>query len=261
MPAMRRQLAILTTWEGDLPFTARHPDDGDKVCGALAPWLPDWDFSVWRVSQDHWPDDAAAAPDAWLVTGSPASVHDDRPWIRRLMRLLATLHAQRRPLVGICFGHQAIAQALGGRVGRSAGGWRLGTAPLPLTQARAWMQPASQALTLYAAHNEQVLALPPGAEAVGGDAFCPVGALALDRHVFSVQYHPEFSPGFMADLLEALAGQLPEDLLAKARRQIAQPVDSALLMRWIAQFLQQAVQPEAGAASAAPTAPAGSAGA
>ena len=239
---MRRQLAILTTFEGDLPFTTRHPDDGEKVRSALAPGLPGWDFSVFRVSEDHWPADDAPAPDAWLVTGSPASVHDDRPWIRQLLALLAGLHAQRRPMVGLCFGHQAIATALGGRVGLSPGGWRVGTAALPLTRPRPWMQPARAALTLYAAHNEQVLALPPGAEAVGGDAFCPVGAMAIGRHVFSTQYHPEFSPSFMADLLQAMAGQLPEDLLATGRLQIVQPADGALLMRWIAQFLQQAVQ-------------------
>lgn len=238
---MRRRLAILTPFEGDLPFTARHPDDGAKVSRALAPWMPGWDFSIFRVSEDHWPADDAPAPDAWLVTGSPASVHDDRPWIRRLLLLLASLHARRRPMVGLCFGHQALATALGGRVGDSPGGWRVGTAPLPLARPQPWMQPGQAALTLYAVHNEQVLALPPGAEIVGGDDFCPVGAMAVDHHVFSTQYHPEFSEAFMTDVLQALGGELPEPLLAAGRRQIAQPADGALLMRWIAQFLQQAV--------------------
>jgi GMP synthase-like glutamine amidotransferase len=234
------QLAILTTWEGDVPFTARHPDDGEKVRAGLAPWLPDWDFRVWRVSQGDWPADDAPAPDAWLITGSPASVNDDSPWIHRLMALLARLHAQRQPMVGLCFGHQALAKALGGQVGLSAGGWRMGTAPLPLHTPQPWMQPPRPALSLYAAHCEQVLALPPGAQAVGGDDFCPVGAMAIGGHVFSTQYHPEFSAAFMADALDSMQGKLPDEVVATGRQQITRPADGPLLMQWIANFLRQA---------------------
>jgi GMP synthase-like glutamine amidotransferase len=233
------RLAILTTFEGDLPFTARHPDDGAKVSRALAPHLPGWAFDTWRVSQGHWPADTGAYA-GFVITGSPASVNDHSPWIVRLERLVRTLHAHRRPLVGLCFGHQLVAKALGGEVGLSPGGWRVGTAPLPLHWAPAWLHDAPPVLTLYAVHNEQVLVPPPGARVVGGDAFCPAASLALGEHVWTLQYHPEFSPAFMADLLEALDGELPAELLAHGREQIARPADGPQVMAWIARFLQRA---------------------
>lgn len=233
------RLAILTTFEGDLPFTARHPDDGAKVAAGLAPHLPGWAFHTWRVSEGEWPTDTAGYA-GFLITGSPASVNDASPWIARLEALVRELHAQRRPLVGICFGHQVVAKALGGRVGLSPGGLRVGTAPLPLHSPPPWLQPAPPVLSLYAAHEEQVLGLPPGARVLGGDDFCPVGSLALGEHVWTLQYHPEFSPAFMADLLDALADSLPAEALARGRAQIAQPADGAWVMARIAGFLQMA---------------------
>ena len=236
------RLAILTTFEGDLPFTARHPDDGAKVSAGLAPHLPGWAFDTWRVSAGEWPTDPAAYA-GFVVTGSPASVNDDSPWIRQLEDLLRQLHVQRRPMVGLCFGHQVIAKALGGLVGLSPGGWRLGTAPLPLHSPPAWLDDAPPVLNLYAAHNEQVLQAPPEARVVGGDAFCPLGSLAVGEHIWTVQYHPEFSPAFMADLLDALDGELPDAVIATGRRQIRQPADGSAVMRWIARFLQRAADP------------------
>lgn len=236
------RLAILTTFEGELPFTARHPDDGAKVAAGLAPHLRGWAFDTWRVSEGRWPSDPAAYA-GFVVTGSPASVNDDSPWIRRLEALVRQLHARRTPMVGLCFGHQVIAKALGGAVGLSPGGWRVGTAPLPLQSPPAWLADAPPQLCLYAVHNEQVLLAPPEARVVGGDRFCPLGSLAVGEHIWTVQYHPEFSPAFMADLLDALDGELPDAVIQTGRQQIQQPADGAALMRWIARFFQQANAP------------------
>lgn len=237
--AMTRRIAVLTTFEGELPFTARHPDDGAKVAAGLQPWRPDWRFDTYAVSQDCWPAEGTSH-DAVVVTGSPASVHDDRAWITRLKTLLRERHAQRLATVGLCFGHQVIAAALGGRVVDSARGLRVGTVTFPIERTQPWMQPAQPSLTLFAAHDEQVDVLPPGAELLGGDAQCPVGAYAIGQHILGLQYHPEFSPAFMADVIDAYGPALCAQDLARARTQIEQPVDAALAMRWIAQFIDSA---------------------
>lgn len=222
-----------------MPFTARHPDDGAKVAASLAPHLPGWGFDTWRVSEGQWPANPAEYT-GFVVTGSPASVNDDSPWIRQLEALVRQVHARRQPLVGLCFGHQVIAKALGGRVGQSPGGWRVGTAPLPLHNPPDWLADAPPVLSLYAAHNEQVLVAPPEARVVGGDAFCPLGSLAVDGHIWTVQYHPEFSPAFMVDLLDALDGELPDAVIQTGRQQVQHAADGPALMRWIARFFQQA---------------------
>jgi GMP synthase-like glutamine amidotransferase len=234
-----QRLAVLTPFEGDMPFTARHPDDGAKVAAALQRCRPGWQFDTWRVSEGHWPADLGTC-DGLVITGSPASVHDDRPWIGHLLQQLREQHARRMPMLGLCFGHQALATALGGRVAKSAQGLRVGTVTTTLACSAPWMQPAQNAITLYAAHDEQVVQPPPGAQVLGGDADCPVGAYTVGSHVLGLQYHPEFNRAFMDDLLDTVAPKLGPDALARGRAQVAQPVDAPVVWSWVAQFFEQA---------------------
>jgi len=235
---MSRRLAILTTFEGDLPLLERHPDDGAKVAAGLRPWRPGWHFERFAVSEGEWPRDLGVF-DGLVVTGSPASVNDDRAWIDELGRLVREAFDAGVPMAGLCFGHQMIAAALGGRVAKSVDGLRLGTATTRIAHPMPWMSPAAPALTLYAAHDEQVVELPPGAQVIGGDAVCPIGAYAIGDRAFALQYHPEFSSAFMHDVFDAWGPTLPAAQAEIGRAQIAQPVDSALAMRWIAQFFDQ----------------------
>jgi GMP synthase-like glutamine amidotransferase len=240
-PAARpaRRIAVLDTFEGDLPFLARHPDDGAKVAAGLRAWRPDWQFETWHVSDGHFPPDPASC-DGIVITGSPASVNDERGWIARLLGLIRDLHARGVPLVGICFGHQAIAAALGGRVARAPAGLRLGTVTTRVEHHAPWMTPAQPTLTLYSAHEDQVVELPHGAQVLGRDPQCPVGLYAIGQSVFGLQFHPEFGRSFMDDLIDALAPKLGTAAAARARALVQQPVDATLAMRWIAQFFEQA---------------------
>jgi len=239
-----KRFAVLTPFEGDLPFVARHPDDGAKVAAALQAWRPDWRFDTWQVSAGQWPADLSSY-DGIVITGSPASVHDDRPWIAELLQRLREQHARGTPMLGLCFGHQAIATALGGRVVHSPRGLRVGTVTTPLAHTPVWMQPARPSITLYAAHDEQVAVPPPGAQVLGGDADCAVGAYTLGQHILALQYHPEFDSAFMRDLLDAMAPKLGEAALARGRAQVAQGVDAGLVWGWVAQFFEQAMAAQA----------------
>jgi len=234
-----RRIAVLTTFEESAESAARHPNDGAKVAGGLLAWRPDWQFDTWRVSEGHWPPDATVY-DGVVITGSPASVNDDSAWIRQLEAVVRALHAAARPVFGICFGHQLIANALGGRVGRSSIGMRVGAVTTQFSQHAAWMQPAQQTVTLYAAHEDQVVELPPGATVLSGDEVCPVAAYAIGRSVFATQFHPEFSRAFMDDLLDEMAPTMAPQALQRALDQVSRPVDAALMMRWVAQFFDQA---------------------
>ena len=239
---MSRRIAILNNNTDTSAFAQRFADDGQKVAAGLREQRPDWQYEVWHARDGDLP--AEPEPfDGWVLTGSVASVNDDAPWMRRLAALLRHLHARQVPLVGLCFGHQMVAQALGGRVGPSPGGWRIGTAPTHYHReacaALPWMQPAQDTLTLFAAHQEQVLQPPPETVVLGGDDFAPCGAMLVGRHVFTTQYHPELSREFMQALLDTYGTQWPAPLVQQARRQVLQPVDAALFMRWAAQFLEQ----------------------
>lgn len=235
-----RQLAVLSPLVNAPAFAATFPHDGAKVAAGLQPWRPAWQVHTFHVAQGEWPAEPLAF-DGVVITGSPASVNDGDAWIGRLEQLVRALYGAGLPLVGICFGHQLIHKALGGRVVLQPSGLRVGTVTTRLQALAPWMQPAAPEITLYAAHEDQVLQPAPGAQVLGGDAVCPVACTAIGRQVFTTQCHPEFDPAFMNALLPALAGHLRPKALAAGQAQLQQgPAQSALMMRWIAQFFDQA---------------------
>jgi len=240
-----RRIAILLTNEDDADFARAFPDDGRKLHARLSPLRPKWAWQVLPVTQGELPPDARSF-DGYVITGSPASVNGPQAWLAPLLQFIRELHAQRVPTVGVCFGHQAMARALGGEVGPNPQGWSLGVGRTALAQTRPWMQPALPYFRLYAAHNEQVLRLPPGAVLLGGDAYCPVGAFEVAEHFLATEYHPELDHRFMTALIDHLADQLPAEVTERARQQIELPVDAAVFLEWMVRFLER---PRAGSPS------------
>lgn len=233
-------VAILLTNNDTAAFAARYPNDGQKVADLLRPLRPQWTYEVVAVRNGVLPA-SATAYDGYVITGSPASVNDPGlPWVEPLLAFIRDVHAARRPLIGLCFGHQAIAKALGGAVRRHPGGWGLGTAPTEWHAQECWMVPARARLQLLAAHNEQVHVPPPGARVIGGSAFCPVGAMQLGGHVLTTQFHPEMTVPFMQDLLGFLDDKLDAATLARARESLEVPVESEVFAQWMVQFIEQA---------------------
>lgn len=146
------------------------------------------------------------ACDAWLVSGSVSSANDPDPWIGRLCAFVRAAYARGSKLVGVCFGHQVIALALGGRV-EQADAYAAGVRDYIFDHT---------VTPLVASHGDQVVAVPPGASVVGHAPYCPYAALRYGNRAFSVQPHPEFTPAFMDDLLVKLKVP-PEKEVSKSR--------------------------------------------
>ena len=221
-------------------FARRHPDDAHKVEALLRPLRPHWNYRLWRAIDGELPPDPLAA-EAVVMTGSVASVTEAAPWMAPVEDLIRARHAAGRTVVGLCFGHQLIAKALGGRVGRQPQGLRLGTAWTHLRHRTDWMTPSVEALRLFAAHEDQVLEPPPGAQVLGGDARCPVGLMTVGPRVLATKYHPELSRAFMVDLLDALSTRLPADLLSRARADVSDtdaPLHAEAFAHWIVRFIE-----------------------
>ena len=234
---MTRRIAVLDNNPMDSAFVRAFPNDGEKVVASLAPLRPGWTFDVWAAKQGELPPDPAAY-DGWVLTGSVSSVNDTEPWIRRLGDLLRELHARHAPMAGLCFGHQMIAGALGGRVGPSPAGWRLGVATTRFAAPEPWMLPWQSDIALFAAHQEQVLAPPRDARVLGGDAWAPVGSLAVGNHIFTTQYHPELSREFLQGVLREHVEEFPPEVAARAKLELQGPVDAPLFLQWLARFLE-----------------------
>ena len=234
---MTRRIAILLTSTDTSDFAKRHPDDGKKFTTLLQPLRPDWRFDVVSVKDGVFPA-STDSYDGYVITGSPASVNGPEDWVEQLKLLIRDIEARRIPMFGACFGHQAIAVALGGSVVVADKGWGLGTASTHFERQAPWMEPFRDHLVLFAAHQEQVHDLPEGAEILGGDTFCPIGAYRIGDHVFATEYHPEMTHGFIAELLDELDGKLDADTLARARSSLGRPAEGPFFAQWIVKFLE-----------------------
>jgi GMP synthase-like glutamine amidotransferase len=220
-------IAILVTNTDESVFAQRYPKDGEKFAALLAPLRPDWRFSVHVVKDGDFPESLEGV-NGIIVTGSPASVHDPAPWVARLLVLIREAVAAGLPLFGACFGHQAVAMALGGTVGRNPDGWVLGLV-------ETWIEGVGP-IHLYAAHREQVVDAPPGTSVIGSTPGCPVAAMRIGEGVLTTQYHPEMTPGFIAALVEELDGSLPEAVIGAARASLVQEAEMGRMAEVIAAF-------------------------
>ncbi len=231
-------IAVLATNTDDSAFAARHPRDVEKFRALLHGVRPGWRVTAFDLPKGEFPADVQGF-DGFLIGGSPSSVHDEDAWIERLFKVIREAFAAGKPLVGACFGHQAIAKALGGTVGPNPGPFVLGTAQTEVVAPAPWMEPVAR-FRLAAAHGEQVLVLPEGAEVVGRTEGCPAACYRIGDGVFATQYHPEMTPEFLAALVEEFAPKFPVEVREAAEASLPLATEGPRFAEWIARFFERA---------------------
>ncbi|QDH74163.1 type 1 glutamine amidotransferase [Brevundimonas sp. M20] len=194
-----------------------------------------FETTVFDVQRGEWPD--AYGFDGVIITGSAAGVYEDDPWIGDLLEWIRAAHGRTR-LVGVCFGHQAMAKALGGRVEKSERGWGVGLHRYQVTDGAEWMQPAAATVAIPVSHQDQVVAVPNHARVTLRSDFTPYAGLAWGDAAISFQGHPEFTPGFASDLTAGRRGRIDGALVDRALESLREPDDRALVSDWIRAFFQ-----------------------
>lgn len=187
-----------------------------------------FEFASYFVEAMEFPGSIHDA-DGWLITGSRHGVYDDLPFIRPLEEFIRSAFDAEVPLVGICFGHQIIAQALGGTVAKFPGGWAVGAQTYNF---------GGTPVTLNAWHQDQVLTAPVSATVTACSEFCKNAAMVYGNRAWTVQAHPEFEDSFIDGLIEHRGGSVPAALLEQARESRG-TADSQLIADQIAAFFEQ----------------------
>lgn len=238
-PRTSLRIAVIEADRPDPDLRPRWPSYGGMCADWLAAALPEAGFASVNVAEgERFPDPSGF--DAVLLTGSRAATYEDHPWIPPYISFLHVCRDAGRPIAGICFGHQIMAVAFGGRVERSAQGWAIGRKLHEVTDAGRAHFPARRSLAALSFHQDQVVALPPGARVILGNAQSPHGGIAYPFPALSVQFHPEFGADYVARLLERMSpSALPERLRQEARAGLDLPLDSAEVARAFARFFRQ----------------------
>jgi len=237
-------VGILETGKVIDALIPRHGEYPPMFADLLGPAGPELRFRSYATEDGEIPARPTEC-DAWLITGSKHGVYDDLPWIEPLKAFLRAARAAGRPIVGICFGHQILAEALGGQAVKSDKGWGVGVHDYQVTRRPGWMAGAPETIAIHAFHQDQVIAIPEDATVLAQSPFCDYAMLAYGDpeapDAISIQPHPEFNADYTRDLLDLRAGvAIPVDLAAPARETLDRPVHQQDFARWCVSFLRAA---------------------
>ena len=201
---------------------------------------PDLQFQVYDVENGEYPADIDEV-DAYLITGSKSSVYDDKPWIGELMDFVRQLDQRRKKLVGICFGHQLVAQALGGKTEKSSKGWGVGLQYYRFSEAPKWHDKEALEFGILASHQDQVVRNAAGAAVLAGSEFCENAVCQVGNHILTFQGHPEFVAQYSREIMNFRRKMIGEQAYATGMASLAVAPEQQRVARWIVNFLRDPV--------------------
>jgi GMP synthase-like glutamine amidotransferase len=215
-------------------FIAKHGDLPDMFAAYLGADAVRID--VFEAYKNQFPDRSYRC-DVFAITGSRFSANGDEDWIATLRDFIRSADQGPAKVIGFCFGHQIIAQALGGRVMRLPSGWNVGVRKLHISKPAPWMEPFRPALDLIFNHSEQVVELPRSAQLLAGDRHCPAQMFSLGRTYLGIQAHPEYTTAYQEDLMSVAAGLSQEKRSDAVGRNRRARFEEAVTRSWIRKFV------------------------
>ena len=221
---------VRTEW---VPEFGEYPDMFEAVFRKCDPSII---FQTFDTQLNEYPADLDAF-DAYLITGSKSSVYDKEPWIEILMEFVRELNEQQRKLIGICFGHQLVAQALGGRVEKSPKGWGVGVHTHIFNEIQEWHDGKTREFNILVSHQDQVIQNADGAKVLAGSDFCENAVCQLDNHVLTFQGHPEFVQGYSRKIIGFRKEMIGEKVSRAGLESLSIAPDSLKVTKWIANFI------------------------
>jgi GMP synthase-like glutamine amidotransferase len=223
--------AVRPEW---VPEFGEYPDMFIALLGRVAPEL---EFAVYDVEQGEYPADIDEV-DAYLITGSKSSVYEDKPWIAALIDFVRELDRRRKKIVGICFGHQLVAQALGGRTEKSPKGWGVGLHSYRFASTPGWHDGEDPDFAVLASHQDQVAENAEGAQVLASSEFCENAVVQIGDHILTFQGHPEFVRGYSREIMEFRRDMIGEQTYLTGVASLGGESQGERVARWILNFLR-----------------------
>lgn len=193
-------------------------------------------FDIFDCTQGEYPDDIHAY-DFYITTGSKSSVYENETWIHQLIEFIQHLDRHQKKLIGICFGHQAIAMALKCQIQKSPKGWGVGIARNRILTFPEWMKKSKPQLNLIVSHKDQVMQLTDESHVIAYSDFCPYFMLQWNAHFLSTQGHPEFSPQYSRALMHERRNIIPKERIEAGLASLEIEADNKQFAQWIIDFV------------------------
>ena len=204
----------------------------------FADLFPEYEIVPFYCVDGEFPSDLHVC-DWYMCTGARYSVYEDRPWILQLKDSLRALRNLDIGFIGFCFGHQLLAEALGGRVVKSENGWCIGVYEFTIDNEQAWMHPAASSINLLMMCQDQVTQLPAGSVHLAVNANCEIGIFQVGNKMLGIQAHPEYSKAFDRILMEKRKPKIGAEKVKEGLLSLDQEVHRSLIRSWIINFIEK----------------------
>jgi len=232
---MKLNILLCDTFPGLLPsYIESYPSMFYQLFNSIR---KDMEYQVYNVQEGYLPENISK-DELYLITGSQAGAYEDIKWVKDLLGFIRKAHQQEARLTGICFGHQAIAQALGGKVEKSDKGWGTGIRSSKIVLSEAFRYFPDGIMNLHYDHHDQVTTLPSEARLFASSEFCPNDGFVIGKHIVTYQGHPEFTPQYNRYLILNHAENEPQEIKDVALMSIDNlPTMEKEAARWITELL------------------------
>lgn len=210
---------------------------GGQYIDMFSRFLPDLKLSPYYVCDNEFPN-RVDQHEAYICTGSKYSVYDDINWINNLRAFVKNIHDENIRFVGICFGHQMMAEATGGKVKKADSGWAIGVHELSMHSTETWTVPIADQLNVLMLCQDQVHHLPPNSRILASFPDCRVGMFMIGSNMLGIQGHPEFSKEYNEALFKSRIAAIGEEKVQKAQKIISKNLSNETIGAWVTSFVR-----------------------
>lgn len=197
---------------------------------------PNFDFEVYAVCDGEFPESVEDC-EVYVCTGSHSSVYEEMDWIVRLKEFVREIHQANKKYIGHCFGHQMLAEALGGKVERSKIGWCVGVHTFEVVKQENWMKPFQESFNIIMLCQDQVQILPPNSTVLATSKDCPIAMFRVGDNMLGIQGHPEFPKNYERGLIEDRKERIGMEKAKSAIESLQMNIEGGLFVGWVERFL------------------------